>query len=31
VGNQEEGIEYMKVCYAAKVINTDEAVKFIEG
>lgn len=31
VGNQEEGIEYMKVCYAAKVIDTDEAVKFIEG
>ena len=31
VGNQEEGIEYMKVCYAARVIDTDEAMKFIEG
>lgn len=31
VGDQEEGLEYMKVCYAAKVIDTAEAVKFIEG
>lgn len=31
VGDQEEGLEYMKVCYAAKVVDTDEAVKFIEG
>ena len=31
VGNQEEGIEYMKVCYAAKISGTDAAVKFIEG
>ncbi len=31
VGNQEEGLEYMKVCYAAAVINTDEAVAFIEA
>lgn len=31
VGNQEEGLEYMKVCYAAKVVDTNEAVKLIEG
>lgn len=31
VGNQEEGLEYMKVCYAAAVINTDEAVAVIEA
>ena len=31
VGNQEEGLEYMKVCYAAKIIDTDEAIKLIEG
>lgn len=31
VGNQEEGLEYMKVCYAAKIVDTDEAVKLIEG
>lgn len=31
VGNQEEGLEYMKVCYAAAVISTDEAVALIEG
>ncbi len=31
VGDQEEGLEYMKVCYAAKIIDTDEAVAFIEG
>lgn len=31
VGNQEEGLEYMKVCYAAKVVDTNEAVNLIEG
>lgn len=31
VGNQADGIEYMKVCYAAAVISTDEAVALIEG
>lgn len=31
VGNQEEGLDYMKTCYAAKVIDTDEALKLIEG
>ena len=31
VGNQEEGLEYMKACYAAKIVDTDEAVKLIEG
>lgn len=31
VGNQEEGLEYMRVCYAAAIVSTDEAVAFIEG
>lgn len=31
VGDQEEGLDYMRTCYAAKVIDTDEAVKLIEG
>ena len=31
VGNQEEGLEYMKVRYAAKVVDTNEAVNLIEG
>lgn len=31
VGNQEEGLDYMRTCYAAKVIDTDEALKLIEG
>ncbi len=31
VGNQDEGLEYLKTCYAAKIIGTDEAVKLIEG
>ncbi len=31
VGNQKEGLDYMKTCYAAKVIDTDEALKLIEG
>ncbi|WP_165045293.1 MULTISPECIES: cysteine hydrolase family protein [unclassified Adlercreutzia] len=29
VGNQEEGLEYMKACYAAAVINTEEACALI--
>lgn len=31
VGNQEEGLDYMKTCYAAKVVDTDEALQLIEG
>ncbi|MFR5092016.1 MAG: cysteine hydrolase family protein [Adlercreutzia equolifaciens] len=31
VGDQEEGLDYMRTCYAAKIIDTDEAVKLIEG
>lgn len=31
VGDQAEGIEYMKVCYASAIIDTDTAVQFIEG
>lgn len=30
VGNQEEGLEYMKACYAAKIVSTDEALGLIE-
>ena len=29
VGNQEEGLEYMKTCYAAAVVSTDEAISLI--
>lgn len=29
VGDQAEGLEYMRVCYAAAVVSTDEAVAFI--
>lgn len=29
VGNQEEGLEYMKTCYAAKVVSTDEALEVL--
>lgn len=31
VGDQESGLDYMKTCYAAKIIDTDEAVRLIEG
>lgn len=31
VGDQEEGLDYMRTCYAAKIIDTDEAVKLIKG
>lgn len=31
VGDQEEGLDYMRTCYAAKIIDTNEAVKLIEG
>lgn len=31
VGNQADGVEYMKVCYAAAVVSTDEAIGLIEG
>lgn len=29
VGNQEEGLEYMKTCYAAKVVSTDEVLSLL--
>lgn len=29
VGNQEEGLEYMKTCYAAAIVSTDEAISLI--
>ena len=29
VGNQEEGLEYLKTCYAAAVVSTDEAIALI--
>lgn len=31
VGDQEDGLEYMKTCYAAKVVSTGEAQKIIES
>ena len=31
VGDQESGLDYMKTCYAAKIVDTDEAVRLIEG
>ena len=31
VGDQEGGLDYMKTCYAAKIVDTDEAVRLIEG
>ena len=31
VGNQAEGLDYMRVCYAAAIVSTDEAVAFIEA
>ncbi len=31
VGDQEEGLEYFKVCYASLVVSTDEALKIIAG
>ena len=31
VGDQESGLDYMKTCYAANIIDTDEAVRLIEG
>lgn len=29
VGNQEEGLEYMKACYAAAIVSTDEALQVL--
>lgn len=29
VGTQDEGLEYMKTCYAAKVVSTDEALALL--
>ncbi len=29
VGNQEEGLEYLKTCYAAAIASTDEAIALI--
>lgn len=31
VGNQEEGLEYMKTCYAAAVVSTDEVLALLEA
>lgn len=31
VGNQQEGLEYMQVCYAAAVVSTEEALTLIKG
>lgn len=31
VGDQAEGLDYMRVCYAAKIINTKQALSIIEG
>lgn len=31
VGNQEEGVEYMRKCYAACVVSTDEAASMLES
>ena len=30
VGNQEEGLEYFKTCYAACVLSTDDVVALLE-
>lgn len=30
VGNQEDGLEYMRVCYAAKIISTEQAAALIK-
>ena len=31
VGDQKEGLEYMKTCYAAAVVSTDEVLLLLEG
>ena len=31
VGDQASGLEYMRVCYASKVVTADEALKLIES
>ncbi len=31
VGDQDEGLDYMKTCYAAKIISTDEACELLGG
>lgn len=31
VGNQEEGLEYMKTCYAARIATTEEVAALIEA
>lgn len=31
VGTQEEGLAYMKTCYAAQVVSTSDVVSFLEG
>ena len=31
VGNQDDGLEYMRVCYAAKIATADEVVALLEG
>ncbi len=30
VGNQEEGLEYFKTCYAARILSTDDVVTLLE-
>ncbi len=30
VGDQQEGFDYMKTCYAAQIVTTDEAVALLE-
>lgn len=29
VGNQEEGLDYIKTCYASKIVSTDEALEVL--
>ena len=29
VGNQEEGLDYLRVCYASPIVTTEEALRLI--
>lgn len=31
VGNQEEGLDYMRTCYGSALVTTDEAIALMEG
>lgn len=31
VGDQAQGLSYMQKCYAAKIVSTDDAIRFMEG